>query len=410
LAGAIALVVLVGAALIVFRIIDPRSLLASFNLDSGGGSTPVVVGQAIPETGGLVVPVEGPGSTDTPPPPTDAPTALPSPEASEDSALVAAAGIASETPPAEPVVTEAPTNTPTTGPTPVGGGPGQIAYASDRTGKPQIWLVDADGNSEVQITDRPDGACQPAWSPDGMQLVFVSPCEKNQDQYENSALYLINADGTGERQLTDGIGGDYDPSWAPNASIVFSSDRENFTSIYVIDPVAGGEPIALTRNSNNYQPDWSPDGKQIAFASTRLGTPKIFTMPELGEIAEGGHQAKEFSRGSEFAYDSPRYSPDGEALIFLKSIYPPEKTSLPELVGSKLVDIGLKEFLVAGTDGIGTIREGDYSPDGNWIVFVSWPGYNYDIYLMTANGSDQRQVTQDPAIDFDPAWRPYLQP
>jgi TolB protein len=243
-----------------------------------------------------------------------------------------------------------------------------------------------------------------------MQLVFVSPCEKNEDQYQNSALYVVNVDGTGERQLTDGIGGDYDPAWAPNASIVFASDRENFTSIYVIDPVTGGEPIALTRNSNNYQPDWAPDGKQIAFTSTRLGTPKIFTMPDLGEIAEGGHQAKEFSRGTQFGYGSPRYSPDGEALIFLKSVYPPEKTSLAELVGSKMVDIGLKEFVVAGTGKVATVSEADYSPDGNWIVFVSWPGYNYDIYLMTANGSDQQQVTTDPATDFDPAWRPYLQP
>jgi TolB protein len=244
-----------------------------------------------------------------------------------------------------------------------------------------------------------------------MMLVFVSPCEKNQDRYLNSALYVINADGTGERQLTEGLGGDYDPSWAPNSLIVFASDRENFTSIYVIDPEAGDDPVALTRNSNNYQPDWSPDGKQIAFASTRLASiPKIFTMPDLGEIAEGGHQAKEFSRGSEYSYVSPRYSPDGEALIFLKSINPPDSSSPPELVGSKMVDIGLKEFLVASASSVGTIREADYSPDGNWITFVSWPGLNYDIYIMSANGSDKQQVTQDPAIDFDPAWRPSGEP
>jgi TolB protein len=238
----------------------------------------------------------------------------------------------------------------------------------------------------------------------------VSPCEKNQDQYLNSALYLINADGTGERQLTEGIGGDYDPSWAPNSLIVYTSDRSDFTSIYIIDPEAGGEPTALTRNSPNYQPDWSPDGKQIAFTSLRLGVPKIFTMPDLGEIAEGGDRASEFSRGSEFAYVSPRYSPDGVSLLFLKSSYVADNQTKPELVGSKLADIGLKEYLVASGDKVGTMKEADFSPDGTWIVFVSWPGYNYDIYVMTANGSDVRQVTQDPATDFDPAWHPDLLP
>jgi Tol biopolymer transport system component len=408
--GVLALIVLVGAALVITGVIDPRALLSPGSLNQGDGSSLVAAVENPQLTAGI--PAGGVGFTDTPPPsPTEASSELTVTE-DPDSVIVVAPPVesATDTPTNEPSPTDAPTDTPTIGPTPVGGGPGQIAFASDRSGTPQIWLVDVDGNNPIQITNRQDGACQPAWSPDGLQLVFVSPCEKNQDRYLNSALYLINADGSGEQQLTAGIGGDYDPSWAPNSLIVFASDRENFTSIYVIDPAAGGEPVALTRNSNNYQPDWSPDGKQIAFSSTRLGVAKIFTMPDLGEIAEGGHQAREFSRGSEFAYSIPRYSPDGEALIFLKSINPPDKNVLPELAGSNIADLGLKEFYVATSDKVGTIREADYSPDGNWVVFVSWPGLNYDIYIMTANGSDQRQVTSDPAIDFDPAWRPIVQP
>ena len=129
-------------------------------------------------------------------------------------------------------------------------------------------------------------------------------------------------------------------------------------------------------------------------------------MPNVGELGAGGKRAMEFSRGSEFAYVNPEYSPDGEYLMFLKSVYPPDRSELPMLVGSKLVDIGLKEFTVASQERVGTIKEADFSPDGNWILFESWPGVIHDIWLMSANGSDKRQITQDAALDFDAAWRP----
>ena len=175
--------------------------------------------------------------------------------------------------------------------------------------------------------------------------------------------------------------------------------------------MVGGEPTQLTQHSNNFRPDWSPDGKQIAFVSTRLDViPKIFIMTHLGEIDEDGERAKEFSRGYEFAFDQPRYSPDGEFLMYKKSIYPPVSSSLPDLVGSKLVDKGLKEATVTTVQSIGTMNEADYSPDGKWIVFESWPSIIHDIYIMTANGSNKTPVTQDEAFDFDAAWRPDLQP
>jgi Tol biopolymer transport system component len=54
-------------------------------------------------------------------------------------------------------------------------------------------------------------------------------------------------------------------------------------------------------------------------------------------------------------------------------------------------------------------RDADFSPDGVWITFESWPdGQNHDIYIMTHNGVNLQRLTADPADDFDPAWRPSL--
>src|SRR4030042_544773 len=65
-----------------------------------------------------------------------------------------------------------PTITLTSLPTPMGGA-AQIAFSSNRSGSVEIWLMNIDGRGLKQITDIPEGACQPRWSPDGLKIVFI---------------------------------------------------------------------------------------------------------------------------------------------------------------------------------------------------------------------------------------------
>ncbi len=132
-------------------------------------------------------------------------------------------------------------------------------------------------------------------------------------------------------------------------------------------------------------------------------------MPALGEIDPGGGQAKEFSRDKESAaFTQPRYSPDGDFLMYKKTV--PTSSSRAELVRSKLVDIGKLETTIATSQSIGgPINEADYSPDGRWIAFESWPS-THDIFIMTSNGSNKRPLTSGGSFNFDAAWRPILQP
>ena len=129
--------------------------------------------------------------------------------------------------------------TPTPGDAPIpvatslGGGSGQIAFASTRSGLSQLFLVNTDGTDLTQITNMDQGACQPSWSPDGLRLVFISPCVGRGEFYETiyneSSLYIINADGTELKQLTQAPGSDFDPAWSPNGErIAFTSVREGF--------------------------------------------------------------------------------------------------------------------------------------------------------------------------------------
>jgi Tol biopolymer transport system component len=347
--------------------------------------------------------------TDLPPPTEPAPTDLPVTEAAVVPTLEPTpVGPATEAAPTESA--EVPTEIPPPTATEAAGGipaPGQgdvIAFASDRTGTAQIWLLVVTNGELVQLTQQPEGACQPAWSPDGAQLVFVSPCPGNQESYPGSALYLINADGTDETQLTDGAAGDYDPDWSVTNLIAFTSLRDFSTQIFVLDPSSGGAPVALTRSSPNRDPSWSPDGTSIAFVTTRLGPQQIFTMTAFGEIAAAGSRARQFTRDDKIAYSNPRWSPDGDLLIY--NIAPPAG-GVPDIVGSKVSDIGLKEFTLYDAPGKGPLQEPDFSPDSQWVVAEGWPqGINHDLFRISIDGLDRENLTSDPALDFDPAWRP----
>ncbi len=96
-------------------------------------------------------------------------------------------------------------------PTPIGGATGQIAFASKSKGTTQIFVINSDGTGLQQITNIPEGACQPDFSPDTQRIIFTSPCDTNTDYYVGSSLYIMNIDGTGFLPLPTMVGGDYDP-------------------------------------------------------------------------------------------------------------------------------------------------------------------------------------------------------
>jgi serine/threonine protein kinase len=301
-------------------------------------------------------------------------------------------------PTAEPEVFPVPSGTFTPSPTPMGGGAGQVAYASDITGIPQIWLMNADGTAARQITDIPDGACQPAWSPGGEQLAFISPCGGNQETYPGAAIWIIDVDGTDPFALPSVPGGDFDPNWSPDGEkIIFTSLRDfNRAQVYEFNLVDESVRSLSANTVRDSQPVYSPDGKQIAFVTTRRGPYQIWIMDD-----EGG-EANLLSRSGSLKDSHPDWSPDSQAIMFTQNEL---LGGVPRLVAMRVEEGNLIENRVV-RESI-PMREAAYSLDGAWIVFESWPeGTNHDIFIMTHNGLGRQRLTSDQALDFDPAWRP----
>jgi serine/threonine protein kinase len=296
------------------------------------------------------------------------------------------------------------TSTPTVFATMVGGGGGEIAYASNRQGLPQIFLASISGDSAFQITNLPEGACQPSWSPNGEMLVFISPCKGMDDVYYDSSLYFINADGSNLTPISTVPGGDFDPAWSPDGkSVAFTSLRTGQMEIFMLN-VEDQSVAQITKGASSVesrQPSWSPDGMQIAYTVKRFGVYQIWMMN-----TDGTNQKQIVRSGSKFSDYLPTWSRDGQLIIFSQRCA--TTICLPYAMRISPKDSSVQQA-TALQFGILSIENIEYSPDGFWLVFEGdETGKNNDIYYMTVTGANRTRLTTDAGLDFDPAWRPVL--
>jgi Tol biopolymer transport system component len=290
----------------------------------------------------------------------------------------------------------------------MGGGPGQIAFASTRSGgNPQIYLSDISGENVMPLTNIPEGACQPAWSPDGTQLVFVSPCHRWMDVSEpplkDTQLYIMNADGSNVTPLPTVPGGDFEPAWAPDGKrIAFSSIRDGRPLIYLLN-LEDQSVARLTEPTSDLdaarQPSWSPFNNQIVYTAKRFGALQIWTMTDAGQglqqIVRSGQQFWDYL---------PFWSPDAKTILFTERNAQGPVSPWPMDILYENRATGQAERLKIGPS---PIEDFGYSPDALWLVFESKDeNGNRDLFFVTNNGDQRTQLTKDPGEDFGAAWRP----
>lgn len=229
-----------------------------------------------------------------------------------------------------------------------------MALTSDRDGDGEILVRAADGRLRQLTTNRAEdyGA---VWSPDGRRLAFVSTRDGDRE------IFLMNADGSGLRQLTRN------------------------------SKAANGAP------AQDQAPAWSPDGRMLAFVSTRDGgEPEVYRMK-----ADGTNQVR-LTRTAGYVSDhTPSWSPGGHYLVFSS-----------DRAGHDNYEI--YRMRVNGTEQVRMTRTGngiddnapEYSPDGRRIAFSSTrSGNQHDLFTMSSRGGDVRRLGGHATLDdVFPRW------
>ncbi len=145
----------------------------------------------------------------------------------------------------------------------------------------EVYVMNADGSNQTNLTNSPFFDAQPAWSPDGTRIAFNS----TRDSFGggvNFEVYDMNSDGNDVRRLTNSVGEDSGPSYSPDGEMIsFQSARDGNLEIYRMG-VDGSNPVRLTDNKSfDAFSTWSPDGDRIAFTSFRDGDGEVYTMSSV---------------------------------------------------------------------------------------------------------------------------------
>jgi hypothetical protein len=226
---------------------------------------------------------------------------------------------------------------------------------------PDLGLIRPDGTDNHRLPGGPGNRWHPDWSPDGMQIAYdwATPADV-------AEIAIVGLDGSGERSLLE-----------------------------CVDPCFG-----------NGGPAWSPDGRSIGFDGAEGPTPEhAGDLCYLAILNLDSGEARRFleHEGCSYADSYLRFSPDGERVVFQRQG--------PAGLAIFTASIDGQEELQLTEWGLG-VRP-DWSPDGEWIVFMSVepetnPGRAISLHRVRPDGTDLEHLTNPTGtiIDLYPRWLP----
>jgi len=293
-----------------------------------------------------------------------------------------------------------------------------IAYSCCDQGDLNVWRMAPDGFGATQLTENTAYDSQPAFSPEGTQLAFNSMRDDG-DGTNDWDIYRMNAAGNGERQLTTDTANDIEPYWFPSETkIAFRRDEAGTdANIWVLTLDDNSQPIGeqrlTTNTASDIMPAVSPNGKLVAFASNRDGDYEIYVMKAAPESATNVPRKltnNTHTTNPDLVRDwNPDWSPNGKQIVFESS-----REKVPLTSTSRFDDEifvmdadGTRQKNLTNNAGFSDI-DPVFSPDGKKIAFErSNPTGSFrDIFRMRADGTRKVNLTESSYVEANPSWQP----
>ncbi len=266
----------------------------------------------------------------------------------------------------------------------------EIAFISTRAGRfKELWAMRFDGGGLRQLTRNETINLSPSWAPDGRSLLYTS--------YRDGRprLYQVDASTQRRRRVLGGpgivVGGRFSPDGREIA--VSLEESQGNTEIVVID-LKGRTLDVVARNEGvDVSPTWAPNGRRIAFCSSRGGTPQIYEA----ELPSGSLR-RVTQQGT---YNtSPAWAPDGERIAYTGRV----AGGSFQIFVVELATGGLRQLTWPPGDN----TDPSWSPDGRYLVFSSTRGGREELYVSDWRGRSQHRLIAGPGGDTSPTWSPWL--
>ncbi len=267
---------------------------------------------------------------------------------------------------------------------------GMIAFASNRDGNPEIYVLNAKDQNLIRLTDNLIIDTQPALAPDSLLLAYVS------NQGDNNDIFLTSVSRQAPINLTNNPADDQLPTWSPDGNwIAFTTNRDGNQEIYIMRN-DGTEIRNLTNNpANDFAPSWFKTSgllggvEWIAFTSDRDGNQEIYLVkPDGSDLHNISNNPANDS--------SPSGSGVNEQIAFVSDRDGNSEIYMMNLDGSEQTNI---------TNNAAQDYEPAIGPTGDWVAFTSERDGNQEIYVVQRNGEGVYNLTQNPAQDNYPSWR-----
>ena len=273
-------------------------------------------------------------------------------------------------------------------------------------GQPAVPAIDLPHSyyyREMYLPQLTSGPGSVAWAPDSREVVFSMA----------GSLWRQKIDSTRAEQLTDGPGYDYQPDWSPDGRfIVYASDRGEAIELWLLDLTSGRSRQLTQGGAVNVEPRWSPDGQRVVYVSSAYHRHFHLFVAEVHEgqlnnpVRLTEENKSSLPRYYYSAYDheiNPTWTRDGQSVVFVSNRGRIHGTGglwrAAAVPGAQAVELRYEETNWQARP--------DFSPDGTRLVYSSYLGRNWlQLWLMPANGGEPFALTFGEWDETSPRWSP----